>query len=163
MEELELTNQILKNERFVKTVAHIEELESDRVFCHHDMDHFLDVARIATLMANDSGEDIGRDIIYSAALLHDIGRAEQYKTGIKHETAGEPIAKAILSECGASEEIMAAITDAVREHGNEAVKNEKGLRGLIYRADKASRKCYRCGAAKNCHKSQEKRVMEIRY
>ena len=45
------------------------------------MDHFLDVARIATLMAADEGLARDRDLLYAAALLHDIGRVEQYKRG----------------------------------------------------------------------------------
>ncbi len=163
MDELKLANRILKNERYLKIVEHIKELESDRIFCRHDIEHFLDVARIAAMMDNDHNTGISRDLIYSAALLHDIGRAKQYETGIAHEAAGIPIAEEILHECGAKESDIGLITDAIREHGNEAVKNENNLRGLLYRADKASRKCFSCDAAGSCHKAPPKRVMEIMY
>ena len=156
-------NLILQNDEYKSRVARIEELEVDRKFCRHGMDHFLDVARIAVLMAKDEGIDAGRDIIYAAALLHDIGRPEQYEDGVEHELASAAVAPFILEECGYSEAETQEIVTAIINHGNEAVKNENSLTGLLYRADKASRKCYMCKAIDECHKSPEKRVMEIKY
>lgn len=163
MKELCLSNSITATPLFAETVAAIEELERDRIFCHHDMDHFLDVARIAALMAADEGIVIDRDIIYACALLHDIGRAQQYKDGTEHEKAGVPIAESILKECGCRDEDIRIITDAIKSHGDESVKDDMDLNGLIYRADKASRKCYMCAAADRCHKPERKRVAKIRY
>ena len=163
MEELKLANRIINNERYLKIIKHIAGLESDRIFCHHELDHLLDVARIACLMAEDEGLKADRDIIYCAALLHDIGRAEQYENGTKHEIAGVPIARKILTECGADDDDIRIITEAIREHGNSKIKDNADLNGLLYRADKASRHCYICTAADKCHKSIEKRVTRIRY
>ncbi len=163
MEELIFSNKILQNERYKQIVEHIEELESDRIFCHHDMAHFLDVARIAVLMAAEEDLPIKRDIIYSAALLHDIGRAEQYINGTAHEAAGVPIAGKILDECGFCPGDITEIIEAVRQHGNVEIRDKADLTGLIYRADKASRRCYMCKASDRCHKAPEKRVQEIRY
>ncbi|MBQ6128187.1 MAG: HD domain-containing protein [Lachnospiraceae bacterium] len=163
MEELKLANDILSNDKFKSIVAHIEELESDRIFCHHDMGHFLDVARIAVLMAEEEKITVRRDIVYAAALLHDIGRAIQYESGQAHEIAGVAIAQDILEECGCAKDDITLIVEAIRQHGNEAIKDNNDFSGLLYRADKASRKCYMCNAADRCHKAPEKRVSTVVY
>lgn len=156
-------NNILKNKRYEQLLSQIEELETDRIFCRHNIDHFLDVARIATIMNDDEGLGIERDMVYAAALLHDIGRGQQYINGTAHETASADIAPSILNECGYSDKETEEIVDAIRQHGNEEVKEQKDLTGILYRADKASRKCYRCDAKDKCHKSPDKLVMEIKY
>lgn len=43
------------------------------------------------------------------------------------------------------------ITEAIYSHRNPAVKEEKNLKGLLYRADKASRACFACGAEADCN------------
>ena len=160
---MERVNRIIVNSRFIELAAQIDELESDRIFCRHGMDHLLDVARIAVIMAGEDNLTIGRDIIYAAALLHDIGRGQQYINGTEHELASAAIAPYILEECGYSAEETDEIVEAIINHGNEAVKDEKNLTGILYRADKASRKCFMCEASDMCHKSPEKRVMHIAY
>lgn len=160
---MQRVNNILKNKVYDELLTHIEELETDRIFCRHNMDHFLDVARIAVIMNEEEGLGIPKDIIYAAALLHDIGRGEQYEKGIEHEIASADIAPGILRKCGYSDGETDSIVEAIRRHGNEDVKDQADLTGILYRADKASRKCYRCGVIDKCHKKREKLVMEIRY
>ena len=156
-------DRIIQNNVYAELAADIEELEKDRIFCHHDMDHFLDVARIAVIMASDEDIAIERETIYAAALLHDIGRGEQYRNGTPHEEASAKLAPSILKACDFSDEETDRITEAIRQHGNENVKGQKDLTGLLYRADKASRKCFMCAASDKCHKKPEKRVMSIKY
>ncbi len=156
-------NAILKDARYRRYCEHIEELETDRIFCHHDMGHFLEGARIMVIMAEDEGITIDREVIYAAALLHDIGRGRQYEDGTAHEEESARIAPGILRDCGFDEEETAMITKAIRDHGDESVKEDAGLSGLLYRADKSSRKCFMCAAVDKCHKPEEKLVMEIRY
>lgn len=160
---MERVNNILKDEEYNKLINDIEELEKTRIYCHHDMTHFLDVARIARLICKD--EDIICDTshIYAAALLHDVGRGEQYRNGIAHEEASYKLAPAILEKAGYDYEERALILRAIREHGNELIKDEKSLIGVIYRADKLSRKCFCCKSTDTCHKAQYKRNMEIKY
>ena len=160
---MQRVNRILENAEYRKLVGRIAQLETDRIFCRHDMDHFLDVARIAALIAEDDHIAVKRDMIYAAALLHDIGRVRQYEDGTEHETAGAETAAAILSACGYSEEETALITGAIASHGDEGVRGQKNLNGLLYRADKISRKCYMCAARDKCHKSADKLIMEIVY
>ncbi|MCR5687157.1 MAG: HD domain-containing protein [Lachnospiraceae bacterium] len=160
---MDRVNAILKNEQYRQIMDRIAELERDRIFCRHGIDHCLDVARIASLICLDEGYGISRDLIYAAALLHDIGRPQQYADGTAHEEAGAGLAPQILRQCGYDETECRIIADAVRLHGDEQVKDERNLSGLIYRADKSSRRCYMCPAIGMCHKKPEKRVMEIRY
>ena len=45
----------------------------------HDFEHVLRVWRMAVRIAREEGADV--DIVSAAALLHDIGRAEELATG----------------------------------------------------------------------------------
>lgn len=74
----------------------IEDAEQTREFCKHGMTHLLDVARIAWIFNLERGLGFDREVVYAAALLHDIGRAEQYATGEDHDVAGVRIATDIL-------------------------------------------------------------------
>lgn len=160
---MDRVNAILQNSRFRAYMEQLEELEADRIYCHHGIDHLLDVARIAVIMADDETITIDREIIYAAALVHDIGRGRQYEDGTEHELASAAIAPFILEESGFTEEEIDTIVEAVINHGNEAVMMQKDLTGILYRADKASRKCFACKAIDGCHKPERKRVMDIRY
>lgn len=76
----------------------IQELERDREYCHHDMEHFLDVARIAYIRNLELHLGFEKELIYLVALLHDIGKDRQYLEEIPHEIASAEIAKAILND-----------------------------------------------------------------
>ena len=54
------------------------------------------MARLAYIFALERNLDCSRELIYCTALLHDIGRAEQYTNGIPHDEAGVTIAGQIL-------------------------------------------------------------------
>lgn len=156
-------NLILQNQLFR---AHLEQnrvAEADRCFCHHDMGHFLDVARIARIICLQEGIEIGEDILYAAALLHDIGRHIQYEDGTPHETASARIAPQILAQCDYSEWESNYIVDAIRAHRDASVETEQNLRGVLYRADKASRACFACAAEKECNWERKKKNLLIRY
>ena len=83
---------------YVSFYQRLEELEKDRVFCRHQMNHLLDVARIAYILDLKMNLGIGQDLIYTAALLHDIGKCRQYEEGIPHVIAGAGIAGQILED-----------------------------------------------------------------
>ena len=74
----------------------IEDAEQTREFCKHGMTHLLDVARIAWIFNLERGLGFDREVVYAAALLHDLGRSEQYATGEDHDVAGARIAADIL-------------------------------------------------------------------
>lgn len=160
---MERVNKIIRHELYIEHLARIEELEIDRIYCHHDMVHFLDVARIAMIISHEDNIDAPVELVYAAALLHDIGRDVQYETGSLHEVESAKIAPYILRECDFSQEEIKQIVEAIREHGNEQSKYRRDLTGIIYRADKLSRKCFNCKSVDTCHKAVEKRNMVIKY
>lgn len=88
------------------------------------MGHLLDVARIACIRNLEEGLGLDKEIIYAAAVLHDIGKSLQYEKKIPHETASEQIAKEILDSLTGepsevplfSEEEKRKILTAVRGH-----------------------------------------------
>lgn len=137
--------------------------ERGRMFCRHDLAHFLDVARIAVIMAGEEKIQIQRELLYAAALLHDIGRHRQYEQGTPHEQASAEIAGVILNQCGFTEKETGVITDAIRSHRDPSAAGESSLRGLLYRADKASRLCFACEARDACNWKEERKNRELLY
>lgn len=158
---MERVNAILKNETYRQCLERIRECEKDRVFCHHDMAHFLDVARLAYLIDMEEHMEVSKERIYAAALLHDIGRHLQYLEGIPHEIASARIAPAILDACGFSERESGEICEAIIQHRNPSVKEQRNLSGLIYRGDKLSRSCFGCSAEQFCNWKKEKKNLNI--
>lgn len=148
----------------------IQEAEKERIFCSHTMEHFLDVARLMYIFFLEDGISCQKDVLYAAALLHDIGRYEQIQKGTPHHVAGAEISKRILSDCGFNQDEIAGITDAILGHRNEnAVGMDRSagkygyLREYLHRADKLSRNCFSCAAVKECNWSDDKKNMKIRY
>lgn len=154
---MQRVNQILESEAFKEYLIKNEQAESKRVFCHHDMGHFLDVARIAMIMNNAERYGVEKELIYAAALLHDIGRWQQYEDGTPHEQASALLAPDILNACGFEKEEVTRIVNAISKHRNPDVKEQKDLAGLLYRADKLSRPCFTCKAEQDCNWKGEKK------
>ena len=85
-----------------------------------------------------------KDIIYATALLHDLGRADQYE-GISHEEAGAILAEEILTDCGYTREERKFMTDTILRHRDMKEESES-FASIFYRADKLSRDCIHCKA-----------------
>ena len=150
-------NQILNLESYQTYLKKNEQAEAERIFCHHDMGHFLDVARIAMILNKEEGYGVSGELIYAAALLHDIGRWQQYEDGTPHELASANLAPDMLLKCGFNTEETAVIVKAISLHRNSEIKEDKDLNGLLYRADKLSRACFACKAEKECNWKGEKK------
>ena len=90
-------NEVVHHWIYQDYYGRIKRLEKERIFCCHQMPHFLDVARIAYIKNLEENLGFEKDVIYTAAVLHDIGKSFQYKWTIPHEVAGEKIAKEILT------------------------------------------------------------------
>lgn len=151
---MERVNKILDHDLFQLFLEKNRVAEEDRRFCRHDMNHFLDVARLAMILyLQDCGipyGEISQELIYAAALLHDIGRWKQYRDGTPHEEASAQFASEILADCGFTEDETAQIVTAISNHRNEAVKEKRTLSGILYRADKMSRSCFCCEVEREC-------------
>lgn len=168
-----------------RLLASLQRAEAAREFCRHDLQHVLDVARVCWIMLLEDGEarelGISRDVVYAAALLHDIGRAVEYETGESHDVAGTRIAAEILGtvepdsrfspdECS---QILTAIAchrthtgstgAAVDLSGASADARARALAASLRRADKAVRACFACPARPRCNWPDEKKNLAIRW
>ena len=158
---MERVNRILVHPMYREYLARNERAEASRRFCHHHMGHFLDVARIAVILNMKEDYGIGKEQIYAAALLHDIGRWMQYEDGTPHEKASVMLAPEILKSCDFTEEECVEVLRAIENHRNEWIREEKSLSGLVYRADKLSRPCYACKMEKECNWKQKNKNREL--
>lgn len=166
---MERYQKIAQHEKFLKYIKKIRKLEKDRIYCCHGPEHLMDVARIASLKAAEEGIGLSKDIIYGAALLHDIGKVSQYKKKIPHEIAGAKKAGKILAECGYSKEEIQMIEHAILHHrrgkkkDRDEIEETTPLSRLLYEADKASRMCMFCKAQETCNWTKEEKNSIICY
>ncbi len=157
---------IWNSARYQHEYRRLEALEADRQFCRHDVRHLLDTARIMWALSLERELGLSRDLVYATALLHDIGKAEQYEHGEPHERAGARLAGEILDALPAPQrfcdEERAAICTAIRGH-RRLRSDATSLEELLYRADKASRPCFACAPAVRgaCVWSDEKKNLSI--
>ena len=159
-------NQIYIHPIYVENLEALLTDEANRIYCRHNMEHFLDVARIMTIMAYDAGVNAGsdsqlRELIYATALLHDIGRHMQYSEGIPHDEASVILATKIMTDCGFDEEEISSVCDAISAHRKPQSEVQGFLALLLNTADKKSRQCYSCKARNTCKWSSDKMNMEI--
>lgn len=153
---MERFQKIVWHEKYQKTYERLQQLEKDRKFCGHDMEHFLSVARISYVMILEKNLNISKDLIYATALLHDLGRADQYEKGISHEEAGAALAEEILTDCGYTKEEREFMIRTIRKHRNMEDESES-FASIFYHADKLSRDCIHCKAKEECYWSEEKK------
>ncbi len=184
-----LLDAIWSHPLYREHAVRLAQFEADRPYCRHGVEHLLDVARIAWIENLERDLGFSRAVIYAAALLHDIGKDEQYASRRPHEEAGAEIAALILAdvapamaevESGAAESAApvaaggtvseapmqlspddcAAIVRAVAEH-RRCPEGSSELGRLLYRADKASRACFACCMRGSCSWSEEKMNLRI--
>ncbi len=150
---------------FQRHLQRLAELERDRVYCRHGLTHLLDVARIMWIRCLEEQLGLDRELVYATALLHDIGKDEQYETGIPHDVVGARVAREVLEALPARLNFSAAEVDeicaAIAGH-RRLREGARPLERLLFGADKASRACYACAAADTCNWSDDKKNLAIR-
>ena len=161
-DDMERVHKIYTHPLWKLHMDQLREAEKERIFCKHGIEHLLDVARIAYIENLEKNCHIAKELIYAAALLHDIGRYAQYSQGISHETAGIEIASEILKNCEFKREEQNQILVAIADHRNEETKWDESLGGFIYRADKQSRMCGFCRASSQCNWDETKKNYVIK-
>lgn len=154
-------NQILQHPLFKQYMEANDIREKERVFCRHNMHHVLDVARIAYILNMEEEHCVSKDMIYGAALLHDIGRHVQYETGERHAFVSARLAPEILKDCGFNDEEIKTIVSAIYTHSDKSQIGGKGLNALIAKADQMSRGCYACPVESECNWSEERKNRKI--
>ncbi|MDE6657415.1 MAG: HDIG domain-containing protein [Oscillospiraceae bacterium] len=157
---LEITNKILANKKYLHELKTLAKFEQDRIFCKHDIEHFLTVARIMLIMCHEKGIIINPDMIYATALLHDIGRTEEYINHIPHDIASVQKAEIILHEINCDSEIKNKIINIIKNHRNGNTL-DNSLENIFYQADKKARLCFCCPAKEQCNWSEEKKIKKI--
>lgn len=148
-------NRIIEHPDFNRIIKEIETFEENRIFCGHGTEHLLSVAHIGYIDILENHYDIPKDVMYGAALLHDIGRAGQYRGEGSHHVLGAEIAKKILRDCGYEEDEISAICLAIAAHGED--NTDELLSQVLYRADKKSRNCFLCAAYDECNWNENKK------
>ena len=159
LEKMERVWRIFTHPFYIQNLKKNMECEKERIFCKHDVAHFLDVARLAYILKLERGFQVEKELIYVAALLHDIGKWQQYEHKIPHEVASAEIAKDILKVCGFNEQERTCVITAIRGHRKGTEAGE--LAEILYDADKLSRPCFACEAEKECNWSDEKKNKQI--
>jgi putative nucleotidyltransferase with HDIG domain len=155
---------ILNNPVYHEYMLNNQEREQQRIFCKHGWEHSFDVARAAYILVleakctqdqeNDQANCLTKELVYAAALLHDIGRWKQYDEGVDHAQVGAELAVNILQQAGFHGEEITIIREAISYHRcREASHSILGT--ILYNADKIVRPCYRCMARVECNKIGE--------
>lgn len=171
---------LMASREFQYYISKIEKLEQDRIYCGHDIDHLLSVARIMYIINLEDGLGLDKELIYAVGLLHDIGRVDEYEKGIDHHVASCKIADKLMQDAGFSSKEIDISLYAIDRHRsckeevatcgtennspkNENPKNEnqdnkrQRLADLLRYVDKKSRLCYYCGTRDTCKWSDDKK------
>lgn len=159
---MEMVNKILKHPKFIKYLELNAEAEIERKFCHHDLQHAVDVARIAYIIALENKFNLSKDIIYAAALLHDVAKWKQYKEKVDHASEGAVLAEEILKDVGMNAQDAELIMDAIRSHRTKG-KNNSPLSMVLYAADKACRLCSKCDMIGECNWFEDGTPPDLQY
>ncbi len=146
-------NLITTHSKFVSILTELSVVEKDREYCIHNIEHLLNVARIMMITNFEQCLGFEKYMIYATALLHDIGRLEQYKSGRKHAAVGSELASHILIDCEFSPDEIGMMCKAIATHSNDEQTNALGQ--LLRTADKLSRNCFVCIARSQCNWSDE--------
>ncbi len=153
---------VLRHPIFAERLELLSELEKDRIFCRHGMEHLLSVARLAYIFNLERGYGIDKDLIYATGLLHDIGRGRQYVDGTPHAIGGLALAEEVLRDAGFGDEEVLIALEAISEHSGETPRERTSeLATILYDADKQSRDCFSCKVEGICKWDPELKNMTV--
>ncbi|MEG0961956.1 MAG: HD domain-containing protein [Lachnospiraceae bacterium] len=166
---MKYVDKLLEETEYLSYVARLEEQEQNRKFCRHGLSHFLDVARIAWIkMLEDENVSIQKknleykEQLYLVALLHDLGRIQEYDQGIPHHQAGSRLARVLLSQIDYSQKKTEEIIKAIENHRGD-YKSNQDLIKRIREADQDSRTCFACKEQETCKWKKEEQNTVIRW
>ncbi len=107
----------------------------------HDFEHILRVLTLAEKIARAEGADL--DVVRTAALLHDMARADEDRatadgtSALDHAELSAEKADALLRQKGASETFAARVAEAIRAHRFRSTRQPDSLEGqVLFDADK---------------------------
>ncbi|KUK31128.1 MAG: Uncharacterized protein XD63_1621 [Thermoanaerobacterales bacterium 50_218] len=161
---MERIDAVVRDPLFRECLEKNRKAEESREFCKHDLQHFIDVARITYILMLESGDlrrfieennlrgrRSAKEVIYATGLLHDIARWREYETGEDHAPLGAELAEQILHRAGFTPNEIKIITTAIYEHREQ--RPQMSLLGeMLHRADNLSRACHECPVKDKCYK-----------
>lgn len=159
---MERPERIRNHPVFIEEMARIARLEKNRKYCGHGIQHLLDVARTSWILTLENHYPISKDVVYAAALLHDIGKGRQYEDGTPHHLASAELAEPVLKDCGYTQEEIKPILHAIKLHRKPADEEDPLVR-VLYIADKKTRLCFACEAQEDCNWPIEKKNLRLIY
>lgn len=157
------TNALLQHPEYQTLLKELEAFEAERIYCKHSLEHFMDVARITYIHCLEDGLDISKDLIYYTALLHDIGRVEEYRNNVPHDKASIEIAQMFLKESTFSSAKQRLIIEAIAGHRHKEAQDMSVFATIFAQADRESRLCMNCPAIDLCYWPAEKKNQIISY
>ncbi len=169
MVRMERIEKILSDPIYQEYCAQNTKWEQTRVFCKHDMEHFWQTARVAYILYLESKDDDLslphldniKELLYAAALLHDIGRFKEYEyPTLDHAAESAVLARPLLLAAGFPAGEINLILEAIKNHREQG---HAGLSRLLYQADKESRPCSTCPVLDRCKKFDREKRPEVRY
>ena len=160
-QNMQRVDRIYRHPSYQAGLMQNKNAEKHRIYCRHNIQHFLDVARLAWIYNLERGLQLKKEMVYAAALLHDIGRFRQYEEGIAHDVASAELAEQILPDAGFSEKETEEICDAILKHRNKDLDEKGNLGDALRWADKKARRCYACEAEKTCYWKEEKKNLNL--
>ena len=131
-----MIDRILSDERYLKKINRLNEIEKDRIYCKHDLDHFQEVYQILSILSSRRGLDDSRNMSKTMAYFHDIGRADSYDG--YHRKSSSDFARILLGEYYYIDNNI--VEDSLRDTWAK----------LLRISDQLSRNCYICKANEIC-------------
>lgn len=152
-------NRIIGHPLFKEYSLRNAQAEEKRMFCKHGFDHGLAVARIAYIylleeksLFVDKNGLLSKEVIYAAAILHDLGRWDEYAGGEDHALIGAELVQPILKESGFSPIEIETISQGIREHRLDPDQDISLLGRALAIADDWARDCRSCKSQAECYK-----------
>ncbi|MGM0472055.1 MAG: HD domain-containing protein [Bacillota bacterium] len=156
-------NSLLESEEYSNYLARNRECEKKRIFCKHNWQHLISVARITYIKILEeelvtelmtkwqlANQEQLKEVVYTAAMLHDIGRWQQYHSGVDHAIASADLAAQLLQKYDYSGLEEQVILTAIREHRGRADSDKSILGRLLCSSDNLSRDCINCSVQQKC-------------
>ncbi len=147
---MELVQRILNHPQFKKYMELNSRSEKDRKFCLHDIQHVMDVARVAYIISLENKYDLDKEIIYITALLHDIAKWKQYSQKADHAAEGAVLAREILEDLNIDKGDTEMILNAIAMHRKKE-GHSTPLSKVLYEGDKSCRQCVSCSMVEECN------------
>lgn len=146
-------NRIIKHPLFKEYALKNAQAEEKRAYCNHGFDHGLAVARIAYIyLQEEEDKSLSKEVVYAAAVLHDLGRWREYETGENHALVGAELVKPILKESGFGPKEEEVIVQGIREHRLDPERELSLLGRALAYADDWARDCRSCTSQEACYK-----------